>query len=132
MAEPLRQSVARLRETIVRHEAAQLRIDLMVSPPPPVNDYVHATRQVLAQVTHSVVARVELWLLGERAITAAREALQAINTEQHRLMPFDLANAVSLSEVRSLAMDADEIDFSCQHIPDIRRHRVLVPEDPVP
>ena len=114
LAPAANQLVARLRESIVRHEGAQQQIEAWWSPmPEQVSDYMRATRQVLALATRSVVARVDLWLQGESALGDATSALDSLAARPHHDLPFDIARTVNVVAVRQLALDVDEVDFQC-------------------
>ena len=43
----------------------------------------------------------------------ASSALDALSAEHHSNLPFDLSRTITVSEVRQLALDVDEVDFHC-------------------
>ena len=108
------QLVDRLRETLVRHEAAQQRIEAWWSPmPEQVSDYMRATRQVLALAVRAVVSRIDLWLQGESSIMDAGSAIVSLAAQPRHNLPFDLTRTITVEEVRQLALDVDEVAFHC-------------------
>ena len=121
MEAPSRQLVDRLRENLVRHEAAQQRLDDCVSlPPESVNDYMRATRQVLALAVRALVSRVDLWLLGGSSILDACSAMDELPTA-HSNLPFDLTRIIPVAEISQLALDVDEVDFHSVPVQEVSR-----------
>ena len=107
----------RLGEFIRRHDGAQQRLnewssgsDWAETPSAQTDDYMRATRQVLALAVRAVVSRVDLWLQGESSIADASSALDSLMAHN---LPFNLARSVALDEVRQLALDVDEVALQC-------------------
>ena len=111
----------------------------MVSPPTSVAAYLRATQRILALVVQVVAARMDLWTVGVRALDTARTAMAAVTSEHVRAMPSDsdtevlgLANTVSYNDVLGLAMDADDIKYSCHPLNGSRPPAVNVHAVPEP
>ena len=106
--------VTRLSELLDRHQGAQRRFEEWhAAPSEQANDYMRATRQVLALALRSVVSRIDLWLQGESSIEDAHSALGSLLAQPRNNMPFDIARTISMEEIRQVALDVDEAAFRC-------------------
>ena len=130
--DPLRRLVHQLQEAISRHDGAQRQLDSLEAPPPPVADYMRATKQILALVAQMVTAHTDLWIYGELALANARTSLAQVNSEHVRTMPYDLRNTVPYEDILNLALAADETPYRCRQRSRSRATSSRVQADPGP